>query len=218
MRAATATTETNDPIVIPGLRLLTRRALPTFIEGMLIPALVLSIGTRLAGIWVGLTVALAWAFLSVGRRMVTGRRVSGVLILAALTLSARTALAGITGNTDLYFIQPALGDAVLGVGFLLSLLTGGSLIERLAGDVVPVEDMIHRPCVRTMFDRITVLWGLVLLGHAALGVWMLLSQDVETYVVTRPAAAFGIKGAAVIVSALWFRAAIRRRGVPLVVE
>jgi hypothetical protein len=217
MHAATAT-DTSEPIVIPGLRSLTRRALPTLIEGMLVPALVLSLGTRLAGIWVGLSVALAWAFLSVGRRMVTGRRVSGVLILAALTLSARTALAGLTGNTDLYFIQPALGDAVLGIAFLVSLLTGGSLIERLAGDVVPVEDMIERPCVRAMLDRITVLWGLVLLGHAALGVWMLLSQDVETYVVTRPVAAFAVKGIAVVVSALWFRAAVRRRGVPLIID
>jgi hypothetical protein len=217
MHAATAT-DTNDPLVIPGFRSLTRRALPTLVEGMLIPALVLSIGTRLAGIWVGLAVALTWAFLSVGRRMVTGRRVSGVLILAALTLSARTALAGLTGNTDLYFIQPALGDAILGAGFLISLLTGGSLIERLAGDVVPVEDMIGRPCVRLMFDRITLLWGLVLLGHAALGVWMMLNQDVETYVVTRPVAAIAVKGIAVVVSALWFRSAVRRRGVPLVIR
>lgn len=206
-----------EPIVIPGLRSLSKQALPTFVEGMLLPALILSIGTRLAGIWVGLAVALAWAFLSIGRRMATGRRVSGVLVLAALALSARTALAGLTGNTDLYFIQPALGDAVLGFGFLLSLLTGGSLIERLARDVVPIEEMIRLPGVRSFFDRITLLWGLVLLGHAALGTWLLLAASVDTYVVVRPIAAFGIKGLTILVSALWFRGAARRRGMPLVI-
>jgi uncharacterized membrane protein len=139
------------------------------------------------------------------------------LLLAAVTLSARTAAAGLTGNPDLYFIQPAIGDAVLGLAFLASLLTGGSLVERLAGDVVPVEHMIHRPCVRHTFRRITLLWGMVLIAHAGLGLWMLASQDLETFVVTRPIVAFTVKGMAVIASALWFRLAIRRRGVSLVV-
>jgi hypothetical protein len=205
------------PIVIPGLRAMSRRAMPIIIEAMIIPATILMVGTRLFGIWVALGVALAWAYVGVGRRVLRGRRVSGTLLLAAITLSARTAAAGFTGNTDLYFIQPALGDATLGLAFLVSLLTGGSLIERLAGDIVPVEDMIDRPCVRIMFSRITLLWGAVLLLHAGLGVWMLLSQDVGTYVVTRPIVAFGLKTLAIIASTVWFKMAIRRRGVALVI-
>lgn len=214
----TRTQASDDPIVIPGLRAMTRRALPTVLEGMVVPAVILILGTRLFGIWVALGVALAWAYVGVGRRMLRGRRVSGMLLLAAVTLSARTAAAGLTGNTDLYFIQPALGDAALGLAFLVSLVTGGSLVERLAGDVVDVESMIHRPCVRTMFDRITLLWGVALLLHAGLAVWMMLSQEVETYVVTRPALAVVVKGATILTSVVWFRLAMRRRGLSLVVR
>jgi hypothetical protein len=207
-----------DPIVIPGLRSLSRRALPTILEAMLLPAVLLSVFTRVAGIWVGLGMALGWALLGIGRRVVTGRQVSGMLLLAALALSARTALAGITGNTDLYFIQPALGDAVVGLGFLGSLLTGGSLIQRLAQDVVPIEGFIGRPGVRQFFNRITLLWGLVLLLHAGWSIWLLLNSSVETYVMARPAAAIVVKAATVGASAIWFRATVRRRGLPLVVS
>jgi uncharacterized membrane protein len=121
-----------------------------------------------------------------------------------------------SGNAGIYFLGPVLGEAGLGLAFLVSLRRGAPLAERLAADFVPFDDGIGAEHVRRAFSRLTLLWAAVFVLHAGLGFWMLLSQDLQIYVASRTVVALVLKGAAVAGSALLFRLSLRRDGVRVV--
>ena len=59
------------------------------------------------------------------------------------------------------------------------------------------------------------LWAAVLVAHAAVGVWLLLSLPVEVYVVTKALLDGAIKVVSILASIWWFRRTLRREGVTL---
>jgi hypothetical protein len=204
---------TASPIVLPGLRGLARHALPGILEAIVAPTIILYFGLVYAGFWGGLTAALAWSYGSIARRYLSGQRIGGLLVLAALSLSGRTLVAGISGSLSLYFVQPVLGEAALGVIFLATAATRESMAARLAGDFVPLGDLHRQPAMRQFFAKITMLWGATFLLNSLLGMWMLLGQSAETYVLTRSVVSTSIKGLAILASVVCFRRSMRRRGI-----
>ena len=65
--------------------------------------------------------ALVWSYGAIAWRAVTGRRTSGLLILAAILLTGRTLLSVLADSTWLYFLQPIISDGAVAALFLLSL-------------------------------------------------------------------------------------------------
>ena len=129
-------------------------------------------------------------------------------------LTARTAVALVSGSVFVYFLQPTLTTVVVGAVFLLSVPAGRPLAERLAGDFCPLpETFVGSPPVRRFFARITVLWALVQLTNAALGIWLLATQPVETYVLARTALSWVLTGGAILASTLYFKHSMRRHGI-----
>ena len=93
--------------------------------------------------------ALAWSYAAIAWRALTGRRTSGLLILTAVVLTGRTAIALAADSTYLYFLQPIISDTVVGAAFLLSLASARPMVARLAGDFYPMDHELHlRPRVR----------------------------------------------------------------------
>ncbi len=201
------------PIVLPGLRGIARHSMPGILEGIVVPTIILYVGLTFAGFWGGLAAALAWAYGSIARRHLFGQRVGGLLVLAALTLSGRTIVAGLSGSLSLYFVQPVLGEAALGLIFLASGATREPMAARLAGDFVPLGDLRQQPVMRRVFTRITMLWGAAFVLNSLLGMWMLLHESGQTYVLTRSAVSIAVKGLALLASVLFFRTSMRRRGI-----
>ena len=79
-----------------------------------------------------------------------------------------------------------LSDVVVGLAFLLSLLTARPVVSRLAGDFYPLTDeLAARPAIRTLFRCLTLLWAIVCLGKALVIFWLLLSQPLSTFVLAR---------------------------------
>ena len=199
-------------IELPGLRGIARHSLPGVLEGIVAPTVILWVGLTFIGFWGGLAIALAWSYGCIARRYMSGQRIGGLLVLAALSLSGRTIVAGLSGSLSLYFVQPVLGEAVLGLVFLASAATRESLAARLAGDFVPLGDLREQPVMRRVFARITVLWGTAFLLNSLLGMWMLAVHSDATYVLARSVMSTTVKGLAVVASILLFRASMRRRG------
>ena len=52
--------------------------------------------------------ALGWTYAAVGRRIVTGRPIPGLLVLATLGISVRTAIYLLSSNDFIYFFQPIM--------------------------------------------------------------------------------------------------------------
>jgi uncharacterized membrane protein len=204
-------------VEIPRLRSLSRHAGRHIIEATLIPLALFYGAISLFGTLAALLVALGWSYLAIGRRLVTGRRVPGILVLGAFGLTARTIVALGTGSLFLYFLQPTLTNVVVAGIFLASLSTHRPMAERLAADFCPLPGaFLAHPGVRRFFNQLTLLWAGVQLANAGVTIALLVSQPVRTYLWARSLSSFVITGGAIAVSTLWFRRSMRRHGITVV--
>jgi len=199
---------------MPRLRTLARHAAPHVVEGTVIPLALFLLTLRFVGVWGAVLIGLGWTSLAVARRLVTGQRVPGILLLTAVTLTARTVVAMVSGSVVVYFLQPTLGTALVAAAFLLSVPLGRPLAERLARDFCPIPSgvLAHAP-VRRFFLQITLLWAFTQLANATVTLWLLLSQSLATFLVAKTLVSWGLTGSAILVSTLWFRRSMRRHGV-----
>ena len=111
-----------------------------------------------------------------------------VLVLTAVIMTGRTVVALLADSTFLYFLQPIISDGVVATAFLLSLATARPLVARLAGDFYPMDHELHlRPRVQTLFRHLTIGWALLCLCKAGAALVLLLSLEVETFLLVRDA-------------------------------
>lgn len=191
---------------MPRLAVLARHATPHLLESTLIPLGLFYGGLELFGLWAALLAAMVWSYTSLLRRLVTRRRVSGMLVLGIVGLTARTALALVTGSVFLYFLQPTLGTGLVAIVFAGSVLLGRPLALRLAADFLPLpEALLARQRVRRFFLRVSLLWAAAFLANAGISLWLLVSQSLATFLWSRTAASVVLTGLAVAVSVRWFR-------------
>jgi hypothetical protein len=203
-------------VEIPRVRTLGRHAGRHLVEATVMPVVLFYGAIKLCGPVVALLVALGWCYLAVARRLVTGRRVPGVLLLGALGLTARTIVALSTGSMFLYFLQPTLTNALIGVIFLGSIASRTPMAERLAADFCPFpRAFLSHPPVRRFFNRITLLWAGVQLANAAITVVLLLREPLTVFLWTRSVVSAGVTIAAIAVSVIWFKRSMRRHGITI---
>src|SRR5881227_624093 len=205
-------------VEIPRLRTMARHALPHLIEATFIPLVLFYTLLWTAGVWGALVAALVWSYTAIIRRAVTGQRIPGILVLGTLGITARTIAAFASGSTFIYFLQPSLTTVAIAGAFLLSVPAGRPLAERLAHDFVPLEpEVLRLPGVQPVFIRITLLWAFVNLANAVVSITLLLSQDVGTFVALKTAGGMLLVGAAVGMSTIWFKQALRNHNISVVV-
>ena len=198
------------PLPMPRLAALTRHATPHLLETTLIPLGLFYAGLQLFGLWAALLAALVWSYTALLRRLLTHRRVPGILMLGIVGLTARTALALATGSAFLYFLQPTMGTGLLATLFLGSVLLGRPLAQRLAADFLPLpEALLARHGVRRFFQQVSLLWAGVLLANAGISLWLLVSQSLATFLWSRTVASLALTGLAVVASTWWFRRCVR---------
>jgi intracellular septation protein A len=202
------------PFQIPRVRLIVRHAFPRILEGTIVPVALFVLALHFTGVTGAVTAGLAWTYSAIGVRLLTRRRIPGILLLGAMTLTARSALTYATGSTFVYFLQPTLGTALVAFAFLVSVPTGRPLVERLASDFCPIPATLfdHAP-VRQIFLRLTLLWAAAQFANAAVTLYLLLSQSVGVFVVTRTIASLVITAVTIAISAVWFIRSMRRAGV-----
>jgi hypothetical protein len=184
-----------------------RRVSLSLLIACVVPAVLFYTTFALAGVWTAILVALGWSYGAIAFRALTGRRTSGLLLLTALLITARTALALLTDSTFVYFLQPIVSDGVVATAFLLSLVTARPMVARLAGDFYPMDhELAMRPRVRRLFRHLTVLWALLGLGKAMLTLWLLQSQSLATFVLVKSVTVLAVNltaAAATIALAAW---------------
>jgi hypothetical protein len=203
-------------IELPSLRTLARSAGPHLLEGTLAPVALFYGSLRLFGLWAALGAALVWSYGALSCRMVARRRISGILLLGVATLTARTLLAALSGSVFVYFLQPTLGTALVGIVFLASVPAGRPLAGRLAQDVCGLPpSFTEHSGVRRFFSRLSLLWAGVCLANAGVSLWLLTHRPVASYVVERPIVSLLITGVAIGVSARWFFRSMRRHGITI---
>ena len=198
---------------LPRLRAIARQAIPNLVECTLIPTVILSVGLHTLGFIGASIAALAWSYAMLGRRLVTKRRIPGLLMLTTLGLSVRTAVAVASGSAFIYFLQPITATAAVGLTFLFSAVTANPLVDRLAKDFCPLDPATAaRPGVRRLFRRLTVLWALVNLVNATVTCWLLLTQPTSVFVAIKPLAALVVTWSGVLATVAWALRVARQEG------
>ncbi len=202
------------PFEVPRARHLVRHAFPRILEGTIIPVGLFIVALHFTGVTGAVAAGLAWTYSAIAVRLVTRRRVPGILLLGAVTLTARSVLTFATGSTFVYFLQPTLGTALVAFLFLVSVPTGRPLVQRLASDFCPIPaPMFEQVPVRQIFLRLTLLWAAAQFTNAAVTFYLLLSQSVGVFVVTRTIVSLTITAITIAISATWFLRSMRRQGI-----
>jgi hypothetical protein len=200
---------------LPPLRTMARHALPRLIEGAVIPTLLFLGLLHLGGQWAAIGGAFCWSAIVIGTRVALRRRVPTIVLIGLGALALRTTLAFAAQSSFVYFLQPTVGTATVGLCFLLSAMAGRPLVLRLARDFCPLpDDVMTHGHLRRFFLGISVLWGVVQLLNASLTLWLLLSQSLGTFVVLRTTMTHTLTITAVTISVLWFRRVTRPAPTP----
>ena len=163
-----------------------RRVSLSLMIAVIVPAMVFYGLFMLFGVWTAIVGALVWSYGAIAWRALTKRRTSGLLILAAILLTGRTALSVVADSAWLYFLQPVISDGVVAALFLLSLASARPMVARLASDFYPMDhELAMRPRIQRLFRHLTLLWAVLGLAKATMTLWLLQSQSLETFVLVK---------------------------------
>ena len=167
----------------PRLRVIVQHLAMSLLWANVVPGVLFFCCMKTSSVWTALVVALVWCYGAMAWRVSSRRRTSGLLWLTTVGLTIKTALTVATGSTFLYFVQPAVNDAGIGLLFMISLATARPVVARLAADFYPMtEDVARRPRVQQLFWRLTLVWAVICLIKAVATILLLDSTSLMTFV------------------------------------
>jgi hypothetical protein len=173
-------------IARPNLAAILKHLALSLLMANVIPAALFYVCLRTGNVWAALIAALVWCYGAIAWRAGTQRLVSGLLLVTVIGLTVKTALAFASGSTFLYFLQPAVTDAVVALLFMVSLLTARPIVSRLAADFYPMTaDVAGRPRIQRLFWHLTLFWAVICLIRCAVTIWLLESLPTVTFVAVK---------------------------------
>ena len=195
----------------PILAAVARRGIPNLVEATIFPAILFVVVLTVIGTGAAMIAVLAWSYGAILRRVLRGRRVPAILVLATLGLTIRTLVGLASGSTFAYFVQPIATTVALAALFIGSVVVGRPVIGRLADDFCPISpEVAGRPAVLRLFAGLTVLWAGVHVLTAVTTFGMLVSLSVPMFVTLKTIASFAITAAAIVVTVVWALGTARR--------
>jgi hypothetical protein len=215
-RQGTQTRDAAPPVVskLQVVAVVVRRGGPKVLEATLVPGVLFYTCLVWGGLGLAYLVALAWVYGCLGRRVLQRRPVSALLVLAAVGITARTAVAVWSGSAFVYFVQPVAGTVLTGGVFIASLVIGRPLIGRFAGDFWPMTpEVAQNAGVLSLFRGLTVLWAGVNLATAALTFSLLLTLPLATFVALKQLTGLAITMGAIAVTIIWSHRTACREGI-----
>lgn len=188
-----------------------RHAAPCLVEGTLIPLILFTVVVHAVGVTPALWASLLWSGTAFGRRVVAGRRISGVLVITAVGTAFRLATVVWTASAFVFFLQPVVATVATALAFGVSVLLGRPLAAKLGADLVPIDEGgWAQPEVRRACSRLSLVWCAGLLANAGLTVWLLWNLPVATFVLVRPLVGVVTTLPAVVVSFVVGMRVVRR--------
>jgi intracellular septation protein A len=198
----------------PHVRDIVARVAVSLATAVIAPAVLFATNLVLFNLATAMIVALVWMTGAMAWRHATGRPLSGLLLLTAVIMVVKTSIAFATGNSFIYFVQPAIVDVTVATCFLGSLWSSRPLVARLAPDFYPMDsDIAARPAIRLLFRRLTLLWGLVILAKGSITLWLLVSLSTVDFVLIKGCAIISITLTAATATVIWSILVGRREGI-----
>lgn len=147
------------------------------------PMLAFYVGWRLFGLVTGIAVSTAVSLVALRSEQRQGRR--GLMARIALAFVLLQAVVGlVTGSEQLYLAQPVLVSGSYGLAFLGSVAIRRPLTAAFAEEMYPFPEEVRQSVTyRRAFGRISLVWGIYLLGRSALRLATLADSSVEAFLV-----------------------------------
>jgi hypothetical protein len=181
-----------------------------------LPLAALAVAGWMYGRDAGLVAGLGATWLTALIRKIATGTVPSLLTISAVVLTLQTAMVLATGQLWLYLLQFPVANLVMCVLFARTARGPAPLVARLAAEMLALRHPgHHHPGLHRFFQGATWLWaGIFLLMTAGLGVLMV-TEPLGQFVTLSTAVTAGLTLAGTGVSALWFRAVLRRSGLRL---
>jgi hypothetical protein len=181
-----------------------RGAVPALMVATVIPLAIFYSVSAVAGMKPAIVASLAWAYAMLGRQAFSTRRVSGLLMITAFTLTVRCIAWVVHQSAFTYFAVPVLETLGMGALFVVTLAIGKPLLVSLARDFVPslgehLGGVTYRPLVR----RLSLLWGLVYAGSAASSAALLTTQSIHWFLLLHQASGWVWTGTGLALSVVY---------------
>jgi hypothetical protein len=187
----------------------------SLIESAGLPIGALAIFAWLYGRDAGLLAALGATWLTALIRKLACGSVPSLLTISAVVLTLQTVMVFATGELWLYLLQFPVANFILSVLFARTARGPVPLVARLAAEMFALRAASHHFGLHRFFRGATWLWaGVFFLTTVGLGVLMI-AEPLRAFVLLSTAITAGLTVAGIGVSALWFRAALRRCGLRL---
>jgi hypothetical protein len=170
----------------PHVRAIVRHLGLSILMANIVPSALFYTCMVVGNVWMALIAALLWCYGAMAWRLSTRRRTSGLLVITMVGLTAKTLMAFASGSTYMYFLQPAITDAIVAALFLFSLTTARPIVGRLAGDFYPMNsDIAERPRIQRLFWNLTLFWAILCFAKAIVTLWLLQAFPLVTFVAVK---------------------------------
>ena len=182
-RPAAGPPEVTPPSIARRILRVARGAFPAVMTATLVPLGLFYAVSAAAGMKIGIVASLTWAYLVLARQLYTSRRrVSGLLVITAFTLTVRCLTWAFHQTTFTYFSVPVAETVGMGLLFVGTLALGRPLLVSLARDFVPaLGDRLAHVTHRRLVRHLSWVWGLVYLGSAATSAMLLTTQNIHWF-------------------------------------
>ena len=178
-----------------------RRAGPHLLEASLIPTALFYCCLVLVGLGAAFAAALLWTYAALGCRLVRRQPIPPLLVLGVIGITVRTTIAVASGSSFFYFAQPVAGSLIMACVFLLSVVIGRPMVERLALEFWPLTpEMLERPAVSHLLRGLTFLWAGVNLAIGATMLTLLVCLPLATFVAIKQLVSLAISGTGVAIT------------------
>lgn len=201
-------------IHLPPVRHLVRHAGGHLLVGAVVPGVTFYGVLATVNLRWALLATLLWSYAVITAQLGRRRAVPGIIVIGALMITARTAIALITNSSFIYFLQPGLANFCVALAFLGSVLVGRPLTRKLADDFCAFpETMDAHPGFARFFVRLTVLWAVVCTINGAGSLLLLMHQSLGGFLALRSVLSYGLVIGGTGISYLWFRRTMKGEGV-----
>jgi hypothetical protein len=178
-----------------------RRSGPHLLEASLIPTALFYACLVMVGLGTAYAAALLWLYASVAVRLVKHLPIPPLLVLGVVGITVRTTVAVASGSSFFYFAQPVANSLVMTGVFLISIVIGRPLIEKLALEFWPLTpELLAVPSVSRLLRGLTFLWAGVNLAIGATTLTLLVTLPLATYVAVKQIASLALTGAGIAVT------------------
>jgi intracellular septation protein A len=166
----------------PSFGALLRGGGPRFLRDAFGPPLAFYIGWKVQGLILGVALASAWTLVAYTWERHHGR--PGVAARIGLGIAIIQAIVGLLSQSAIgYFAPPIAANALYGLAFLGSVAIRRPLAGVFAVETYPIPVEVRAtPAFRHTFGRISLAWGVYLLGRSALRLYVLMRYSVDVYV------------------------------------